>query len=500
MESLYGVKTSQQLGSLLSAYLPLLARSGNPYAVLHASILDAVLPPQSAAAKPLYVLASVGAALDVLLIIAVWLVRWRKHSFWLIRKARSQDKTYFLAHSSLLYSCATVLMCIGMQGYAWCMYRLAKREAVPMTLYWTTLSWLPGILGLIVNAWVMGTAYVLHLRSYADKRNLSIGSPSFLLGTTIAAVVAVIATSLPLALRASAAYSHVIHDWLFAEKVLLEAASRYTGTMSASSPVVDSIAPPLFDLIQRKKHLEHWFRWTFLLYAIWAFLLGAIFCVVGAAYVRALKRSLDDFADRSPTASTVFSQTLRNLVALLLGFTLFLVVVAVNSIWVGVLSFDVLNRGFVMQLSAIIPLLATVAGVLGIALIMLYQALTAPTVYVGPSASRPAAFLRSRAQKHMARTSDVAAHYTRFALAASEFLPDQANLTFAGDLRDAGPAGPFENLELQPTNDADSLKSFDVGERQGRGGPVEGIAVLRQAVTVVSLPKDGMDDIVDEKY
>ena len=130
---------------------------------------------------------------------------------------------------------------------------------------------------------------------------------------------------------------------------------------------------------------------------------------------------------------------------------------------------------------------------------MFYQALTAPTVYVPPSLSRTSTFLRSRSQSYLPKESDLAAHFTRFALAASEFLPDHANLTLAGDVRDGGRAGPFEDLELQPANDAESIKSVEAGERQNRG-KAEGIAVHRQAVTVVSLPRDGLDEVTDEKY
>lgn len=57
---------------------------------------------------------------DVLLFVAVWLIRWRKNSFWLGRKARSQDDIYYLAHSSLPYSFSIVLLCLGLQGFAWC--------------------------------------------------------------------------------------------------------------------------------------------------------------------------------------------------------------------------------------------------------------------------------------------------------------------------------------------------------------------------------------------
>ncbi|KWU44554.1 hypothetical protein RHOSPDRAFT_33881 [Rhodotorula sp. JG-1b] len=500
MEALSGVKSSQQLAGLLSAYIPLLAREGNPYAILRKTIRDVVLLPQSKAAEPLYILGSVGAAVDVLLFVAVWFIRWRKNSFWLVRKATSQDEVYYLAHSSLPYSGLNILMCLGLQGFAWCMYSQAKGIPVPMSIYWTSLCWLPGILGLLLNCYVMGTAYILHLRSYADKRAPRFGSPWVLLGTLIATAIAFLASSLPPAVKSAKAYSDTMLDWMAIDEMLGEAASLYAGTASTSSAAVaNSVAPRLFELIQRKQRLYHLFRFTYLLYAAWAFLLGGIFCVLGVAYVRAVKRSLNEFKDRSPTASTVFSQTVRNLIALLLGFTLFIVVVSVNSVWVGILSAEVLDNGPVMQLSAIIPLLAAVFGILVIALTMFYQALTAPTVYVPPSLSRTSTFLRSRSQSYLPKESGLAAHFTRFALAASEFLPDHANLTLAGDVRDGGRAGPFEDLELQPANDAESIKSVEAGERQNRG-KAEGIAVHRQAVTVVSLPRDGLDEVTDEKY
>ncbi|TKA53585.1 hypothetical protein B0A53_03876 [Rhodotorula sp. CCFEE 5036] len=442
MEALSGVTSSQQLAGLLSAYIPLLARDGNPYGILRKTIRDVVLLPQSKVAKPLYILGSVGAAVDVLLFVSVWFIRWRKNSFWLVRKATSQDEVYYLAHSSLPYSGLNVLMCLSLQGFAW---RAADRYL-----------------------------HVLHLRSYADKRAPRFASPWVLLGSFIATSIAFLASSLPPVVKSAKAYSDTMLDWVAIDEMLGEAASLYAGTASASSAAVaNSIAPRLFALIARKQRLYRLFRLTYLLYAAWAFLLGGTFCVFGIAYARAVKRSLNEFKDRSPTASTVFSQTVRNLIALLLGFTLFIVVVSVNSIWVGILSAEVLDSGPVMQLSAIIPLLAAVFGILVMALTMFYQALTAPTVYVPPSLSRTSTFLRSRSQSYLPKQNELAAHYTRFALAASEFLPDQANLTLAGDLSEAGRAKPFEDLELQPANDAGSIKSVEV---------------------------DGLDEVTDEKY
>ncbi|GAA5872408.1 hypothetical protein JCM3774_004512 [Rhodotorula dairenensis] len=497
MDALTGVKNPQQIAGLLSAYLPLLARDGNPYAILRATLRDAVLLPQSAAAKPLYVASSIGAAIDVLLYVAVWVIRLRKNSFWLVRKAQSQDNVYWVAHSSLLYSCLSVLMCLGLQGYAWCVYKLASGIPVPMAMYWVTLAWIPGLLTLVTNCYVMGTTYILHLRSYADQRAPRIGTAYVLLGTLIATAVAVLASSLPPAIKSAKAYSDTMLDWMAVDDLLAEAASRYTGTSGATYlEVANSISPQLFDMVQGKQSLYFLLRFTFLLYAAWGISLGIIFCVVGLNYVRALKRSLGEFKDKSPTANLVFSQTLRNLIALLLGFTLFLFVLAINSVWVGILSDQLVDNGTVMQLSSIIPLLAAVLGTSVIALIMLYQALTAPTVLVHGSPVRPSTLRRSVSQQNLHKGSDLAGHYTRFALAASEFFPADADLMVTG-----APAAPFEDLELQPASGTGSVKSADAVERQqGRGGTA-GIAVLRQAVTVVSLPREGcLDDVADEKY
>ncbi|GAA5863116.1 hypothetical protein JCM3774_001426 [Rhodotorula dairenensis] len=501
MEALAGVKSEQQIAGLLSAYLPLLARDGNPYGILAKTIRDAVILPQSAVAKPLYILGSVCAAVDVIIFVAAWFIRWRKNLFWLVRKARSQDKMYYLAHSSLPYSFLNVLMCLGLQGYAWCMYNGASGTAVPMSVYWTGLCWVPGILGLVLNCYVMGTAYILHLRSYADKRAPRFATPWVLLGAGIATAVAMLASCLPAAVYAGQAYSDTMYAAIAIDELLTDAAALPADSAPTTTAVANLVAPRLWDLLQSKQAIYFRFRLNYLLYAGWAFSLGGLFCVLGLAYVRAVKRSLNEFKDRSPTASAVFSQTVRNLIALLLGFTLFVVVVSVNSIWVGILSREVVDDGPVMELSAIIPLLAAAFGILPMALTMLYQALTATSVCISPSASRASAFLRSRSQTQLAKGSDLAAHYTRFALAASEFIPDQAGLTLAGEVRDGTPAGPFEDLELQPTNDAESIKSVDLGgeRQQGRGGTAEGIAVLRQAVTVVSLPREGLDVVTDEK-
>lgn len=140
--------------------------------------------------------------------------------------------------------------------------------------------------------------------------------------------------------------------------------------------------------------------------------------------------------------------------------------------------------------------MATIIGTLIIALIMLYQAWTAPTVFSSSStSSRPALFLRSRTGSQRGARGELSVHYQRFAIAASEYLPESPILSLTDE--HAGTAGPFENLELQPADDASSLKS---NAAYGRGGAADGIAVLRQAVTVVSLPKEELLDYRDEKY
>lgn len=124
-----------------------------------------------------------------------------------------------------------------------------------------------------------------------------------------------------------------MYEAIAIDDILTDAASLPAGAAPTTTDVARSIAPRLFSLMQRKQRIYYLFRLNYLLYAGWAFSLGGLFCVLGVAYVRAVKRSLNEFKDRSPTASAVFSQTVRNLIALLLGFTLFIVVVSVNSIW-----------------------------------------------------------------------------------------------------------------------------------------------------------------------
>lgn len=311
----------------------------------------------------------------MLLFVSVWFIRWRKNSFWLVRKATSQDEVYYLAHSSLPYSGLNVLMCLGLQGFAWyvCDAFNAARSCADILLQVhvragerPTGTCVPlldkSVLGprssrpdlellrngnsLYGHSWRFPRRVrtrdadddapidVLHLRSYADKRAPRFASPWVLLGSFIATSIAFLASSLPPVVKSAKAYSDTMLDWVAIDEMLGEAASLYAGTASASSAAVaNSIAPRLFALIARKQRLYRLFRLTYLLYAAWAFLLGGTFCVFGIAYARAVKRSLNEFKDRSPTASTVFSQTVRNLIALLLGFTLFIVVVSVNSIW-----------------------------------------------------------------------------------------------------------------------------------------------------------------------
>ncbi|BGP57750.1 hypothetical protein JCM8202v2_005397 [Rhodotorula sphaerocarpa] len=366
------VESTGQLASLLTAYLSIAGAKGDPYPAFRAQLRDAVVQPPSAAAQPLYALAGALAILDVLIMSAVWFIRWRKHTFWLIRR-----------------------------GYIWGLYRLAAQKAAPSVVFWTTLSWLPGLVAIVVNCWVLSTTFVVQ-------------------GISAGAVVALLATTLPLSAKAGIAYRSVIERWQEADGRLGQASQE----SSSPASVAAAIAPMLFELLSQRSSLFYWFRWTFAALSIWAFSLGTVFCALGVVYVRALKRSLDEFRDKSPTASTVFARTLKDLIALLAGFTFFLTTVAVNSIWVCVLTKQALSHGQTTELSALIPLFAAISGTFLIALTMLYQALSAPPVYANAPA-RNGSLLRARARSGShPRSPEYSIHYAQFALAASEYFPE----------------------------------------------------------------------------
>lgn len=123
---------------------------------------------------------------------------------------------------------------------------------------------------------------------------------------------------------------------------------------------------------------------------------------------------------------------------------------------------------------------------------MLYQALSAPPVYANAPA-RNGSLLRARARSGShPRSPEYSIHYAQFALAASEYFPEVGG---TADVREGSAAIPFENLELQPTNDGQSVKS---GVGLDPVHAAEGIVVHRQAVTVVSLTNQ--EEGEDEKY
>lgn len=51
-----------------------------------------------------------------------------------------------------------------------CMYRLAERKALNMTVYWTTLPWLPGLVAIVVNCWVLATTCERFPRLHRSRR------------------------------------------------------------------------------------------------------------------------------------------------------------------------------------------------------------------------------------------------------------------------------------------------------------------------------------------
>lgn len=123
--------------------------------------------------------------------------------------------------------------------------------------------------------------------------------------------------------------------WLDADALLAYAELQFTSNPASisNSTVVHDIAPHLFIVMESVAGLIYWMRRAFIVYSAWALSLGLLFATVGLVYIRALRRSLNEFKNESPTASDVFSRTLRNVSILTAGFFGWEVIVSANAVW-----------------------------------------------------------------------------------------------------------------------------------------------------------------------
>ncbi|BGP27038.1 hypothetical protein Rt10032_c12g4931 [Rhodotorula toruloides] len=492
MDALAGVKSETQLEILLARWLTLIPANVNPWGYMREQVANLALAKQPKSATIFLILASALAAIAVLLVALVWTIRWRKGSFWLVRLAHTRSgEPYILFHYALAWSACASCMLLAFQGYLWEVYQTQHRRPQPDFMLWVVFCWLPGVVAVIVACWTLTTTYILHIKTYASSNGFCTSS-RFVAGVFLSLIIGHTTSIIPFAYYCNLYYRLMTTHWLDADSLLAYADLQYTSDPSSvsSATVVHDIAPHLSIVVQSVTSLVYWMRRAFIVFSVWALSLGLLFGTIGLAYIRALRKSLNEFENKSPTASDVFSRTLRNVSVLTAGFFGFVVIVSVNAVWVAALAKQVLTSGRVTELSILVPTLATVAGSLLLAVILLIQSLTAPSVY---SSSQTRSFPST--QKNL--YGNLSRHYTQFALAASERLPVFGTGSLA---EDALPTElPFENLELQASAPHRMRTRSGTGSTaelaQMGGGAVEGITVNRkQEVTVVSLPRDEEKD------
>ncbi|BGP10739.1 hypothetical protein JCM10049v2_006631 [Rhodotorula toruloides] len=493
MDAIAQVKNEAQLEILLAGSLSLIPAGVNRWGYVREQLADLALTKQPKSATIFLILASALAAIAVLLIALVWTIRWRKGLFWLVRLARIRSgEPYVLFHYAFAWSACASFMLLAFQGYLWEVYQTQHRRPQYDFMLWVVFCWMPGCIAVIVACWTLTTTYILHIKTYASSNDFRFYSSSrFVAGVFLTLVIGHIASVIPFAYFCNRYYRLMTTHWLDADALLAYAELQYTSNPSSmsSATVVHDIAPHLFIVMQSVTSLIYWMRRAFIVYSAWSLSLGLLFATIGLVYIRALRRSLNDFKNKSPTASDVFSRTLRNVSILTAGFFGFVVIVSANAVWVAALAKQVLTSGRVTELSILVPTLTTIAGSLLLAVILLIQSLTAPSVYsASPTRSFPSA------QKNP--YGNLSRHYAQFALAASERFPVFGTGTLA---EDALPTEvPFENLELQaavPQRMRTRSGTGSTAEFGERGGAVEGIVVSRkQEVTVVSLPRDEEKD------
>ncbi|GAA5886524.1 hypothetical protein JCM6882_001673 [Rhodosporidiobolus microsporus] len=521
MDAFSALKTEEQLAAYLQRMVALVPNGQNPYTIFLSTLADTVNPSQPSAAGPLLILASAGSVVALLLYVAVWIIRYRKGTFWLMRFTRAGDERYLLFHYQNAWSVVASLMLLAFQGYVWALYRLNQGKAVDDLLFWVTLCWMPGVVAEIIACWTLTTTYILHRRtcSFGKAAPTPFYSSSLFISVSFSFLIAAYVTVLLyFSVQAGDEYSDM--TGAFFETIAVLRTAEKGWTRSVDSNVFATIAAPMFRMLENGRHLVWSFRRCFLINGGFAIGVELLFLLVAITYIRSLKHSLKELAGKSPTGIETFSRTLRGLVAITASFMLYISLVSANAIWVAVLSKKVLTTGVFTLLSAVVPTLTVVAGALLIASVMLYQTLTSPPVYYTSPSARPTAVLPistsrpSTAGSGRNPSTDLSPHYVRFALASSEPLPSLAFLSFSSA---AAPhlgngaravARPFEDLELQPqpskvSSDAGSTlsswRSFRGRERKVStgstgGGVREGILVTReQVVSVVEVERDEFD-------
>ncbi|GAA6006308.1 hypothetical protein JCM10207_000599 [Rhodosporidiobolus poonsookiae] len=520
----FSITSEEQVQALLYGLVASLPADQNPYAAITAFLPAGLINYSTPSLKPILLTSSVVAALDILVYIAVWIVRWRRGTYWLFRIARAGGQPYLLFHLSHAWTLLATVMLVVMEGYIWVLYRTVEGALLDNMMLWITLAWLPGVVAQTVTTWTLATMYLVHRQTYSTgqrSRTSWIYSRCTVPVLFCTSMVAYIVSICYFSVVCNRSYTEMVANYNYLTTILAQASAAWSGQVDYSS--LDGVASLLFVLVNQAPGLVQSYNRVFFIHGAFAIAVELILVVVACAYVVSLRRSLREFKG-SPTALATFSRALRSLMITSVGFVVVTTIIAVDAIWAAAVFTAVFDGGTIAVMAAIVPTLTLVLGCLGVALILLYQTFLSPPTpspsgstsgHGSPDPSRlhrlsqhlPFAFnsFKTRAPRPIAVASPYSRPFAVFAVAAEEYDPHVAFGHLARGHSEAiavspsdGAPRPFEDLELQPSSPSSAvdlgvdgpgkLESASGHSTPARG--LRGVAVSKQLeVTVVELGK-----------
>ncbi|GAA6063510.1 hypothetical protein JCM10212_004723 [Sporobolomyces blumeae] len=547
MSSLTKIKDGTSVGEIvevLTAALGAVPESVR-YEAFANQVRLAINPEQPSSAKPL--LSVAGALAGVV-------VRWWKGSFWIVRIVLFHDEKYILFNYTIAWAIGLVFLLVGLEGHIWRMWTSESGAILDDLVLWVLLPWTAGVVQVSTSTWSLATTYILHLRTYTARGRTKwpfYMEPRFVNFCGFAIPVLHLAVLLPVAIHADHFYREILVEY---RKIVAILASAEADPANAVVELVAvQLAPHVVPLVHSFALLKTWFRASFIVYAIFAGALEAVFLFVAILYLKALRRSLRDFSSTTSTGYEVFVRTIRGLTQISTAFATLMTLLTLNAIWISVLSPESFTNGLIRELSSVLPIYTVILSSLAAAILVLHQTFYISPTYQPPSPSRspraPRFVLPFKTDRSSSTASDVSSFPTSFhpgsnvpkslskvakakvaakrtsrhdwAFAARDQLPylggaGGGGLTFDDhDLGGSTGGRAFEHLEMHPsrtTVGTDERLAPRVGGARAvlttsSVGPTVGggIIVERNEVTVVSLPKDqsgstvSFDDRDDEK-
>ncbi|GAA6060945.1 hypothetical protein JCM10212_003853 [Sporobolomyces blumeae] len=542
--SVLDIDSEADIVTLLQGAALLIPRTTNPFTVFRQQLETASTGHAPSSLGPWLIGASVLLSTSSLLYIAGLVVRWRRGTLWFFRTVTVDRETFVLPHYIVSYVTMITFFCLCIQGFLWELYVKAEEQRFSKDYFLaSSLPWIPGVTAVCIGAWSLTTtckSRVLHLRTYGQDKVPWYTSARFVNTLGISLPILALCTLLPLGVVASERLKSSLVALSRADSVLLELASTWSPGTQVDPAQFELYANPLWSFVQGWTRFQSRAATFFAVLAAWCAALGTGFVAVGIAYLSALRRSIRHMTGRTKTGVETFERTFKWLTIITVTFGTTMIALAANVAWIAAMVKQIMQGSFVGELASLLPLYTVAVLAVPASTLLLYHAVSIPTTSsrvsqlddarpttttaVGPSSLR-SKLAFNRAETHEIETtldprypSLTTQYYLATGLALNHLFPFGSASTSSAmspplELDERDPRHPrrstlpFDSLALDmPPLDDDDDQAVRGGEKRGRTlsrqkrghcctTRTRGIAIerMQETVTVVALPKDGID-------